>query len=1022
LVEIDRRSLFKISGAALVGSSAGALGFSSVEAQAATVRPYRLSATTETRNTCTYCSVGCGIIIHATGDGSGNIRPQIVHIEGDPDHPVSRGALCPKGSALLDFVHSDNRVTRPLYRAPGTKTYKPVSWEWAMNRIARLMKDDRDANVVTANAAGVRVNRWNTVGFLAGSATSNETAWLTWKVARSLGIVALDNQARICHGPSVAGLAPAFGRGAMTNGFTDIPNADVVIVMGGNPAEAHTVGFKWVVEAKNRGATLIVVDPRFTRSAAVADLYQPLRPGTYIAFLGGVIKYLIDHNKIHHEYVKLYTNAAFVVKEGFGFEDGLFSGYDAEKREYDTSSWSYELDEQGFAVIDETLQHPRCVFNLMKTHYSRYTPEMVETTCGTPKDGFLKVCELIASTSTPDRTMTSLYSLGWAQHSKGAQNIRTMSLVQLLLGNMGAPGGGINALRGHSNVQGLTDIGLLSQSLPGYLAMPTEKEADLTAHLKTRGFKPLRPNQMSYWQNYKKFYVSFLKAMWDGAATPDNDFGYDLLPKLDGVYDVLKQFELMHQGKMNGYICQGFNPLLSVPNRGKVTAALSKLKWLVVMDPLLTETSRFWENHGEHNNVKSEDIRTEVFHLPTGLFAEDEGTMASSARILQWHWAATKPPGEARGDIEIMADLYHRLKALYRKEGGINPDPVLKLAWAYKKPHEPTADELLRELNGKALTDLADPADSSKILRKAGEQLDGFAQLRDDGSTASACWIYGGSYTEKGNMTARRDNSDPSGKGIHGNWGFAWPANRRILYNRASADADGKAWSDKKKLVEWNGKAWAGFDVPDYGLALAPDKSAGPFIMNAEGVGRLFSLGMMKEGPFPEHYEPHESPIANPFHPKVQANPAARLFKGDREALGNAKEFPYIATTYRLVEHFHFWTKHQRMSTALQPEEFVEISEALAKEKSINPGDWVEVRSNRGVMKVKAVVTKRIRPFKVGGKTVHMVGLPLHWGFAGNAAAGFGVNSLTPVVGDANSQTPEFKAFLVDVKRLSAVV
>jgi formate dehydrogenase major subunit len=388
--------------------------------------------------------------------------------------------------------------------------------------------------------------------------------------------------------------------------------------------------------------------------------------------------------------------------------------------------------------------------------------------------------------------------------------------------------------------------------------------------------------------------------------------------------------------------------------------------------------------------------------------------------VLQWHWAAAKPPGEARSDIEIMAELHQRLKALYAKEGGTNPEPIVKLSWAYRKPHEPTADELLRELNGKALADLPDPADPAKVLRKAGEQLDGFAQLRDDGSTASACWIYSGCYTEKGNITARRDNSDPSGKGIYGGWGFAWPANRRILYNRASADAEGKAWSEKKKLVEWTGKAWTGFDVPDYGVALAPDKNAGPFIMNPEGVGRLFCLGLMKEGPFPEHYEPYESPIANPLHPKVQSNPAARLFKGDREALGKAAEFPYVATTYRLVEHFHFWTKNQRMSAALQPEEFVEISEALAREKGIKAGDWVEVRSNRGTMKVKAVVTKRIRPLKAGGKTVHIVGLPLHWGFTGNAAPGFGVNSLTPVVGDANSQTPEFKAFLVDVKRLGA--
>lgn len=1021
-MDLNRRNFFRLSGAVTAGGAAGALGFSPAVAATAAPRPYRLSATTETRNTCTYCSVGCGVILHSTGDGSGNVKSEIIHVEGDPDHPISRGSLCPKGASQLDFIHSQTRVTRPLYRAPGSTEFKPVDWEWALERIAHLMKEDRDKNFVAANAAGVPVNRWNTVGFLGGSATSNETAWLTWKIARSLGIVALDNQARICHGPSVAGLAPAFGRGAMTNGFTDIPNADLVLVMGGNPAEAHTVGFKWVVEAKNRGAKLIVVDPRYTRSAAVADVYQPLRPGTDIAFLGGVVKYLLDNDKIARDYVVKYTNAAFIVKEEYSFKDGLFSGYNADKRAYDKSSWDYELDEQGFAKIDETLAHPRCVFNLMKEHYSRYTPEMVAATCGTPKEGFLEICALIATTCVKDRTMTSLYSLGWAQHSKGAQNIRTMSLIQLLLGNMGAPGGGINALRGHSNVQGLTDLGVLSNMLPGYLQMPTEAEPDLATHLKTRAFKPLRPNQMSYWQNYNKFYVSFLKAMWGANATAENDWGYGMLPKLDGIYDILRQFELMSQGKMNGYVCQGFNPLLSVPNRAKVTAALSKLKWLVVMDPLATETSRFWENHGEFHNVDSASIQTEVFHLPTNLFAEDEGTISNSSRIIQWHWSAAKPPGEARYDIEIMAELFLKLKAMYARDGGANPEPIMKLGWAYKRPEAPSPDELLRELNGKALADLADPADPTKIIRKAGEQLDGFAQLRDDGTTASACWIYAGCYTEKGNITARRDNSDPSGKGVHGNWAFAWPANRRILYNRASADPSGKPWSRKKALVEWNGAKWGGADVPDYGIALDPAKEAGPFIMNAEGVGRLFSRGLMNEGPFPEHYEPFESPIANPFHPEVQANPASRLFKQDKEAMGKAAEFPYAATTYRLVEHFHYWTKHQKLNSILQPEEFVEISEGLAKEKGIGTGDWVEVRSNRGRMKAKAVVTKRIRSLQCGDKLVHTVGIPLHWGFTGVAAKGYGANSLTPVVGDANSHTPEFKAFLVDVKRVGPAV
>lgn len=422
----------------------------------------------------------------------------------------------------------------------------------------------------------------------------------------------------------------------MTNSWTDIRNTDLVLIMGGNAAEAHPCGFKWVTEAKaNRGAKLIVVDPRFTRSAAVADFYAPIRQGTDIAFLLGVINYCLQNGKINEDYVKNFTNVAFVVKEGYGYQDGLFSGYSEEKRDYDRSTWDYEIGPDGFAVVDTTLQHPRCVYNLLKQHVAQYTPEFVEKVCGTPKDKFLKVAQMVSETSAPDKVMTSMYALGWTQHSKGSQNIRCMAMLQLLLGNMGMRGGGMNALRGHSNIQGLTDLGLMSNLIPGYLTLPSEKDVDFAAYMSTRGFKPLRPNQTSFWQNYKKFFVSFQKAMWGPAATPENSFAFDWLPKLDVTYDVLRAFELMHQGKMTGYFCQGFNPLLSFPNRKKITESLSKLKWLVVMDPLKTETARFWENHGKYNEVDSASIQTEVFELPSTCFAEDEGSLVNSSRWLQ---------------------------------------------------------------------------------------------------------------------------------------------------------------------------------------------------------------------------------------------------------------------------------------------------------------------------------------------------------------------------------------------------
>jgi formate dehydrogenase major subunit len=803
----------------------------------------------------------------------------------------------------------------------------------------------------------------------------------------------------------------------MTNSWTDIRNTDLAVVMGGNAAEAHPCGFKWVVEAKaHRGARLIVIDPRYTRTASVSDLYVPIRQGTDIAFLLGAIKYCIDNNKVQWEYVKNFTNASLIVKEGFSYQDGLFNGYDEQARKYDTSDWDYEIGPDGFAKVDMTLQDPRCVWNLLKDHVAMYTPEFVERVCGTPKAKFLQAVQMMAETSSPAKAMTSMYALGWTQHSKGAQNIRSMAMLQLILGNIGIRGGGMNALRGHSNIQGLTDIGLMSELMPGYLNMPHENEVDLKTYLSTREFKPLRPNQTSYWQNYPKFFVSLQKALWGQAATKDNDWAYDYVPKLDKpMYDVLQTFELMHQGKVTGYFCQGFNPLLAFPNRGKITTSLSKLKWLVVMDPLETDTSRFWENHGDFNDVDTAAIQTEVIQLPTTCFAEEEGSLSNSGRWLQWHWPGGSPPGEAKHDNWIMSQIFLRLRELYRKEGGAYADPILNLTWDYADPHEPKAAELAKEMNGRALVDLYDPKDKSKVVTKAGQLVLNFSQLADDGTTSSGCWIYSGCFNEAGNNMARRDNSDPSDLGTYAGWTWAWPLNRRIIYNRASADMQGQPWDPSRKIIEWDGSKWVGDDVPDIAPTAKPDE-VGPFIMNAEGSARLFARGMMKEGPFPVHYEPFESPVPNPINPRIRGNPAARIFPDDLAQLGTSEEFPYAATSYRLTEQFHYWTKHNRVNDVLQPQFFVEISEQLAHEKNIPLGGWVRVWSKRGSVKAKAVVTKRIKPLVCDGRTVHVVGIPLHWGFTGSARKGFGPNSLTPFVGDANSNTPEFKAFLVNIE------
>ena len=516
----------------------------------------------------------------------------------------------------------------------------------------------------------------------------------------------------------------------MTNHWVDIKNTDLAIIMGGNAAEAHPCGFKWVTEAlEHRKAKLIVVDPRFTRSAAIADVYAPIRVGTDIAFLGGVINYLLSNNKIHQEYVKAYTNASFLIKDEFAFNDGYFSGYDADKRTYDKSSWGYQMGADGYAMVDESLENPRCVYQLMKTHFSRYTPDMVNTICGTPKDKFLQVCDLIGSTATPQRVMTILYALGWTQHSVGSQNIRTMAMIQLLLGNMGRSGGGVNALRGHANVQGITDMCAYSEVLPGYLSAPTDADDTREKYNAARTPKPLRPNQMNFAQNFAKWHVSLQKAWFGDHATKENDYAYDLTPKRDGAYDVLAIFERMYQGRVNGFITQGMNPLAALPNKKKLTAALSKLKYLVIIDPLRTETGEFWKNYGDSNNVNAADIKTEVIMLPANVIHEEAGSFTSSGRVAQWHWAAAEPPGEAKIDREIIGSLFMKLREMYAKDGGKFPDAIMKITWNYANPNVPSAEELLREISGRALTDVVDPKDKTKVLARAGEQLAGLRHV-----------------------------------------------------------------------------------------------------------------------------------------------------------------------------------------------------------------------------------------------------------------------------------------------------
>src|SRR2546428_4109849 len=707
----------------------------------------------------------------------------------------------------------------------------------------------------------------------------------------------------------------------MTNGWVDVRNADVVLVMGGNPAENHPCGFKWAMEAKReRNAKLVVVDPRFTRTASVADVYAPIRPGTDIAFLNGIIRYALSTGRYHEEYVRIHTAGPYIVSEKFAFEDGLFSGFDPAKAQYDKSAWAYEPDPKtnGYQV-DPTMKHPRCTLQLLKKHVERYTPEMVERICGTPKESFLKVADVVTSTGNAQRVGTIMYALGWTQHSVGVQMIRAAATLQLLLGNVGRPGGGVNAMRGHSNIQGATDIAGVFDNLPGYLATPESESVDLKEYLAT--VTPTTLNHqawasMDFWSSYPKFMVNLLKSLYGDAATKENDWGYQWLPKIDGNYSWLYIYDDMYRGNSvraggtepgpEGLLTFGFNPVGVGPNTSKIINALSKLKFLVVGDNYQIETATFWKAPKEYGGPDSSQIQTEVFQLPCSGFAETDGSFTNSARWLQWKWKALDPPGQAKTDQEILARIFLAVRDLYRKEGGALPEAVLSIDWSYTNPNSPDFGEVLKEISGKALDDIKDPKDPTKIIKKKGDQLDGFAQLQDDGSTLCGNWLHSGCYSPAGNLTQRRNNADPTGLGMFHEWAFSWPANRRVMYNRASADAQGKPWDPTRPGIVWHGEKGVG-EGPDI-KPDSPPGQFGAFIMLPEGVGRLYSP-VLNDGPFPEHYEAIEAPIDNPLHAKVTSNPVAKKFSTDKDKYGGRDQFPVVCTTYRLTKHFHYWTK-----------------------------------------------------------------------------------------------------------------
>ncbi len=840
------------------------------------------------------------------------------------------------------------------------------------------------------------------------------------------------------------GLGTSFGRGGATTALPDLVNADAVLIMGSSMAENHPVGFRFVTEARERGATVIHVDPRFTRTSAMADIWVPLRAGTDIAFLGGLIHHVLSHGREFRDYLVPYTNAAMILSSELqDTEDlgGIFSGWDADAREYDFSSWQHEgsapsgaaggdksgghakdrggeASRSGRYERDDTLEHPRCVFQVLKRHFSRYTPEMVERICGVPSDQFVRVAEAFTNASGPERTGVICYAVGWTHHSVGVQVIRAAAILQLLLGNIGRPGGGIMALRGHASIQGSTDIPTLYDILPGYLPMPFFQEGDRTLDR----YIDRHRDPTGWWHNFDKYIVSLLKAWYGDGATTENEFGFGWLPRVTGDHSHLGYWLDMADGKMEGLFVMGQNPGVGAPNSRLERRALAKLKWLVARDLVETETASFWYDSPEvrAGELRTEEIETEVFLFPAAAHVEKAGTFTNTQRLLQWREKAVDPPGDARSELWFIYHLGRRLKQMAARDPRPRHAALNALTWDYpiEGPHEePSPEAVLQEINGFTTADRA--------------LVSGYADLEADGSTACGCWIYSGVFPEPGKNRAHE--RDPHGPYGHG-WGFAWPSDRRILYNRASARPDGRPWSERKKLVWWDETQgeWTGLDVPDFPLRKRPDHRPGPeragdaanrgdapFIMHPDGVGWLWVTDGLKDGPLPTHYEPLESPVGNALYPAVNVNPAADPKARPDNAYARSPDprFPHVLTTYRLTEHHTAGGMSRFLSrlSELQPTLFCEVSPQLARAEGLDHAGWATIRTARGEVEARVLVTDRIPPLEIDGQRVHQIGLPYHWGFRG-LVKGDVVNDLVAISEEPNVRIMETKGLLCGIR------
>src|SRR4051794_35110711 len=832
----------------------------------------------------------------------------------------------------------------------------------------------------------------------------------------------------------------------------DLANSDCIIVMGSNMAENHPIAFRFVLQAKEKGATIIHVDPRFTRTSALADIHAPIRAGTDIAFLGGIIHHLLENDLWFREWAIHYTNIAEIIDPGFqdaGTGGGKFSGWNDEKRGYQFDTWQPEGMAMASAISehylntaenfssmthklaehpppeDRTLRHPMCVYQILKRQYAAYTPDMVAATTGCPKETFLKVCDALARNSGRERTGAFCYAVGWTHHSTGVQMIRAAALIQGLLGNVGRPGGGILALRGHTSIQGSTDIPTLYNMLPSYIPHPNanKPEANLKDYLEHETVPT------GWWHNFPKYIISLLKAWYGDAATQDNEFGFQLLPKIMGDHSQLPMTMAMADGTIRGMFMLGQNPIIGGSNSDTVQRGLAKLEWLVVRDMVETETASFWHRGRlvERGELSPDKVGTEVFLMPAELGPEKEGTVTNTHRLVQWHDKVVDGPGDSRSELWFVYHLGKRLKQLYADSTDPKDAPIQTVTLDYREKgerREPSAEDVLREINGYAGPE-----------RKQEKE---FPDLKDDGSTACGCWLYSGVWPEEDHNQARSRVPDPpQGPGTHLGWAFAWPANRRTLYNRASADPEGRPWSERKKLVWWDAekKDWNSPDALDFEHhkppGYRPDWShpnegmdaisgADPFIMMADGKPALFVSSGLRDGPLPTHYEPVESPVRNPIHPATQHNPGAKTWSrpdNPLHAVGDPR-FPHVLTTYRLTEHHSGGIPTRRVPhlAELQPGGFAEIPPERAEPLGIANLDWVVLSTARGEVETRALVTERLRPFEIDGRRIHQIGMPWHFGWVGYATGDI-ANALTAVVGDPNTSMHENKALTCALRK-----